>query len=170
MPIVLPKISPPMKSRRCVEPAGAQRAVGLAHPLGQAEHHAEHVLGDRLRVAARLVDDQDAALAAGIHVDRIVAGAVARHDQEVRRLPQQVRFGVVMGRQLVAGRAGLVDMRGREDRCRDIGRAVVLEAIERHVGAPAEDIGIADHHVRRDVEDALAVGDIVHRFNPPLRN
>ena len=152
------------------DPARAQGAVGLANPLGQAEHHAEHVLGDRLRVAARLVDDQDSVLATGVYVDRIVAGAVARHDQEVGRLPQQVRFGVVVGRQFVAGRAGLVDVRSREDWRRHIGRAVVLKAVERHIAAPAQDIGVADHHVRRDVEDAFAVGDIVHRFNPPLRN
>ena len=149
---------------------GAQGAVGLAHPLGQAEQHAEHMLGDCLRVAARLVDNEDAALVAGLHVDRVVTGAVARHDQQVGRLPQQVGSGVVAGRQLVARRAGLVDVRRREDRRRDIGRAVVLEAVERHIGAPAEDVGVADHHMRCDVEHALAVGDIVHRFNPPLRN
>ena len=152
------------------EPAGAQGAVGLAHTLDQAEQHAEHMLGDCLRVAARLVDNEDAALAAGLHVDRVVTGAVARHDQQVGRLPQQVGSGVVAGRQLVARRAGLVDVRRREDGRRDIGRAVVLEAVERHIGAPAEDVGVADHHMRCDVEHALAVGDIVHRFNPPLRN
>ena len=110
------------------------------------------------------------ALAAGVHVYRIVAGAVARHDQQVGHLPQQVGSGVVVGRQLVARRTGLVDVRRREDGRCDIGRAVVIEAVERHIGAPAKNVGVADHHMRCDVEHALAVGDIVHRFNPPLRN
>ena len=56
--------------------AGAQRAIGLADALDQAQHHADDVLGDRLGVAARLVDDQDAALGAHPHVDGVVTGAI----------------------------------------------------------------------------------------------
>ena len=52
------------------------------------------------------LSDEDAALAAGVHVDRIVAGAVARYDQQVWRLPQQVGSGVIVRRQFVARRAG----------------------------------------------------------------
>ena len=43
------------------ERAGAQRAIAFADPFGQAQHHAEHMFGDRFGVAARLIDDQDAA-------------------------------------------------------------------------------------------------------------
>ncbi len=48
--------------------AGAQRAIAFAHPLDQAQHHAEHVLGDRFGVAAGLIDDEDAALGAVLDV------------------------------------------------------------------------------------------------------
>ena len=60
MPTVLRSTSLPMSSLRLTLALAAQRAVGLDDALGQRQHHAEHVLGDRMRVAAGLVDDQHA--------------------------------------------------------------------------------------------------------------
>ena len=39
----------------------AQRAVGLEDALGQRQHHPERMLGDRIGVAAGLIDDEHAA-------------------------------------------------------------------------------------------------------------
>ena len=93
--------------------AGAQRAITFDHPLGERQQHAEHVFSDRFGVAAGLVDDQDAALGAGLHIDGVVTGAVGRYDQQVRRVVQKLGAGVVVPRELVAGRAGLIGVRGR---------------------------------------------------------
>ena len=49
--------------------------VGLHDLLGEGEHEAQGVLGDRLLVGAGLVADQDAGLSARIDVDHVVAGA-----------------------------------------------------------------------------------------------
>src|SRR5262249_56665287 len=61
--------------------AGAQRPVAFDHALDERQQHAEHVFGDRLRIAAGLIDDKDAALAAGFDVDGVVTGAVGGDDQ-----------------------------------------------------------------------------------------
>ena len=53
-----------------------QRAVGFQDTLGQRQQHAERVLGDRVGVAARLIDDEHSGGRAGVNVDGIEAGAV----------------------------------------------------------------------------------------------
>ncbi len=54
-----------------------QRAVGLDDALRQRQQHAERVFGDRMRVAAGLVDHEHACLGAGLDIDGIEACAVA---------------------------------------------------------------------------------------------
>jgi hypothetical protein len=93
-----------------------KRAIAFADFLDQHQHHAEDVLGDRLGVAAGLIDDQDAAFGAGFQIDGVVAGAVGRHQQQVRRVFEEIRAGVVVPRQLLAGGAGLIGMRGGQNR------------------------------------------------------
>ena len=53
-----------------------QRAVGFEDALGQRQQHAERVLGDRVGVAAGLIDDEHARRRAGIDIDGIEARAV----------------------------------------------------------------------------------------------
>ena len=113
MPMVLPNASRPMKSTRVVKRAGAQRPIVFGDALDQDQHHAQHVLGDRFGVAAGLIDHQDAAFGAGLDVDRVVAGAIGRDEQEVRRLFQKFGAGVIVPCQLVPGRTGLISMGGR---------------------------------------------------------
>ena len=72
----------------------AERVVDLDDLLRQHQHHAEHMCGDRVGVAAGLVDDQHAGVGAVLDVDGVVAGAAGRHDQEVRRARQQILVGV----------------------------------------------------------------------------
>jgi hypothetical protein len=67
-----------------------QRAVGLDDTLRQRQQHPERVLGHRMRIAAGLVDHQHARRRAGLDIDGIIARAVARHDQQVRRAPQEL--------------------------------------------------------------------------------
>ena len=85
--------------------AFAQRVVGLDDLLRQHQHHGEHVRGDRIGVAAALVDHQHAGVGAVLDVDGVVAGAAGRDDQQVRRARQQILVDVVFRRQLVARRA-----------------------------------------------------------------
>jgi len=125
-------------------------------------------IGDRVGVAAGLIDDQHACRRAGIDIDGIEARAIAGDDQEVRRPPQQVRIDVKVPRQFVARRADLIGMRGGEDGRRSIRRVVVLHFVEPHVIALAEYLDKTDRLVRRDPKHALAVDDIVHRFPFPL--
>ena len=66
--------------------AGAQRAIAFDHALAERQQQAKHVFGDRFGIAAGLIDDQDAALGAGLHVHGVVTGAVGGHDQQVRRV------------------------------------------------------------------------------------
>ena len=120
------------------------------------------MLGNRLGVAAGLVDHQDAALGAGLHIDGVVAGAVGRHDQEVRRLAQEIGVRVIVPRQLVAGRTGLIGMRGGKNGCAAAVGLLLPELIEPHVAALAEDFAIALRPVRRHAEDALIVDDSIH--------
>ena len=72
------------------------------------------MFGDRFRVAASLVDDENAALGARLHIDSVVTGAVGRDDEQVRCVLQQFGAGMVVPRQLVARRARLISMCGRE--------------------------------------------------------
>ena len=111
-----------------------QRAVGLEDALRQRQQHAERVLGDRIGVAAGLIDDQHARRRAGIDIDGVEARAVAGDDQQVRRPLQQILIDMEMLRQFVARRADLVGMRRRQDRRRDGIGAFVLQPVEPHVG------------------------------------
>ena len=111
------------------------RAVGLDDALGEAEHHGERVLGDRLLVAAGLVEHQHARVGAGLQVHGVVAGAVGGDDQQALRAAQQIAVGVIFFRQLVARRADLECVRAREHRRRDIVGAVVLQLVEPDVAA-----------------------------------
>ena len=59
-------------------------------PLGEREHHGEHVRRHRLGVAAGLVDDEDAGLGAVLDVDGVEAGAVGGDDEQVGHAREQV--------------------------------------------------------------------------------
>ena len=134
-----------------------QRAVGFEDALGQRQHHAERMLGDRIGVAAGLIDDEHARRRAGIDIDGIEARAVRGHDQQVRRPLQQILIDMEMSCDFVARRADLIGMRRRQDRrCDRIG-TVVLQPVEPHVGAGFEDIGIDLMGEIFDVEHALVV-------------
>ena len=100
-----------------------QRAVGLEDALRQRQQHAERVLGDRIGVAAGLIDDQHARRGAGVDVDGIEARAVAGDDQQVRRPLQQILVDMEMRCQFVARRADLIGMRRRQDRRGDLIRS-----------------------------------------------
>ncbi len=69
------------------------------------------MLGDQFGVAAGLIEHKDAALGAGFDIDRVVAGAVGRYEQQVWRVRQQFGAGVKVTRQLVARRTRLIGMR-----------------------------------------------------------
>ena len=99
----------------------------------------ERVLGDRLLVAAGLIEAEHAGLGAGLQVHGVVARAVGRDDQQALRAAQQVRAGVIFLGEFVARRADLIGMRAGEDRGRGVVRAVVLEHVEAHVGALLND-------------------------------
>jgi hypothetical protein len=60
-------------------------------------------------------------------------------------------------RDLVACRADLVDLGGRDDRADDVVRAVVLKPVEPHIAAAAEDFRIDRVGEVLHVEDALGV-------------
>ena len=135
----------------------AQRAVGLENALGQRQHHPERMLGDRIGVAAGLIDDEHARRRAGIDIDGIEARAVRGHDQEVRRPLQQILIDMEMFCDFVARRADLIGMRRRQNwRCDRIG-TVVLQPVEPHVGAAFEDIDVDLVGEVFDVEHALVV-------------
>ena len=142
MPMVLPCASLPDQRIAIDVGFAPQRAVGFEDALGQRQQHAERVLGDRIGVAARLIDDEHSRRRAGVDVDGIEARAVRGHDQEVRRPPQQVMVDMEMRGDLVARRADLVGMRRRQDgRCDRIG-TVVLQPVEPHVGTRFQDFDI----------------------------
>ena len=86
MPTVLPNTSMPLYAVRSNVSFTPQRLVDLDDALRQRQHHAERVLGHRLRIAARLIDHQHAGLGAGLDVDGVVARAVAGDDQQLRTL------------------------------------------------------------------------------------
>ena len=132
-------------------------AVGLDDALGEAQQHAERMLGDGLPVATGLVDHQDARLRARFHVDGVVAGAVAGHDQEVWHAPQQLLVDVVGTGKLVARGADLEGVRGGQDRGDRLLGAVVLQPVEPHVRPGAQQV--RKYAVREvfHVEDALSV-------------
>ena len=115
------------------------------------------MLGDRIGVAAGLIDDEHARRRAGIDVDGIEARAVRGHDQEVRRPLQQILIDMEMLCDLVARRADLIGMRRRQDRRCDRIRTVVLQPVEPHVGTRFEDIDIDLIGEIFDIEDALVV-------------
>ena len=72
-----------------VRSAAAQRPVRLNNPLGEPEHHGEHVLGHRVSVGASLVGDQDASLGAGVDVDLIDARPMDRDAAQLGQLVEQ---------------------------------------------------------------------------------
>jgi hypothetical protein len=58
-------------------------ACDVRNALEQAEDHAQRVvLGDAARIAARLVAHDHAGFRAGVHIDRVVASAEARDQQQ----------------------------------------------------------------------------------------
>ena len=74
--------------------ATLQGCIGRCYPAGEREHQRQRVLGSRDGVAARCVDDDDAARGRRGHVDRVDAGAgAADHSQSRCRIKQ--RFGHV---------------------------------------------------------------------------
>ena len=71
-------------------PVGPAGEIGLAlHVLGQPQHHAQRVLGDRAVVGARGDGHRQAARAHPGDIYRIRADAVARDNLQVRRRLQQ---------------------------------------------------------------------------------
>src|SRR5690606_34593343 len=69
-----------------VDARGAPHAaIALDDALREAKEKRERVLRHGLGVAARLVDDENARLGAGLEIDRVVARAVSRDGEEVRR-------------------------------------------------------------------------------------
>jgi hypothetical protein len=147
-----------------VDDLAADRAVGLDDALREAEHHRERVLGDRLLVAAGLVEAEHAGLGAGLQVHGVVTRAVGRDDQQALRAAQQVGTRVILLRQFVARRAGLVGMRGGKDRRRDIVGAVIPELVETDVGALLDDLG--EYRVGRTVDKKHALAAVGHEPNP----
>ena len=99
-----------------VHRAFAERVVGLDDLLRQHQHHGEHMRGDRVGIAAGLVDDQHAGVGAVLDVDGVVAGAAGRDDQQVRCARDQIFVDVIFRRQFVARRADLVGVGGGDDR------------------------------------------------------
>jgi hypothetical protein len=134
-----------------------QRAVGFQDAFRERQKHAQRMLGDRIGVAARLVDDQHARVGTGSDVDGIETGAVGGDDQQVRRPLQEILVDMKMPRQLVARSTDLVGVRRRKDRGEDLSRALVLEPVEAHVGPALQDFGIDVVGEIFDVEDALVV-------------
>ena len=132
-------------------------AVGLDDALGEAQQHAQRMLGHGLPVAARLVDQQHAGLRARLDVDGVVAGAVAGHDQQVRRAPQQLAGHVVGAGELIARGADLEGVRGGQDGGDRLLGAVVLQPVQPYVRARAQQL--REYAVREvfHVEDALSV-------------
>ena len=113
-----------------------QAPVAFVYPLRQRQHHAERVLGDRARVHAGLVDDDDAGLAAGVDIDGVVAGAAGRDADQLGAARQQFGGREPLPRQFVFGRRNHIDVRVAE-----IGPGARLGALAR-AGAQL-DIGFA---------------------------
>src|SRR5499427_3382497 len=168
MPMHLPCASWPVKSPRSVKlPARSARSHSTTRLTSDSSMPS--TFGDRLRIAAGLIDDKDAALAAGFDVDGVVASAVGGDDEQVRRMRQKLGAGMVMPRELVAGRAGLIGMRSDEHGFGIIGHAPVVEHIEAQVVALAEHFEIAVRHVRLNQKYALVVDDIIHCWRSLLK-
>jgi hypothetical protein len=108
-------------------------------------------------VAAGLIDHHHASFRAGIDVDRIEAGAIARDDQQAGRASQQVAVDVKVRRDLVARRTDLIGMRRGDDRCGDVLGTLVLQSIETHIGPCLQDVGVDLVRQILDVENALVV-------------
>ena len=115
------------------------------------------MLGDRVGVAAGLIDDEHAGRGAGVDVDGVEARAVGGDDQQVRRAPQQVLMDMEVLCQLITRRADLVGMRGGQDRRGDVIGAFVFQPVEPHVGTSAENVCVDLVGEIFDVEHALAV-------------
>src|SRR5215211_6128560 len=115
------------------------------------------MLGDRIGIAAGLIDDQHARRGAGLDIDGVKARAVGRDDQEIWRAPQQVVIDVKMASEFVARGADLIGMRrGKNGRGNFIG-TFILEPVKPHVGPAFEDFNIDVVGEILDVEDALVV-------------
>ncbi len=133
------------------------RAVDLDDALGEAQHHADDVLGHRFAVAARLVDHEHARLRAFLHVDGVVARAVGRHDQQVGRAREQRGGGVEPAGELVARRADLVGVRRFENGRRHLVGAVVLQLVEPHVRPPRQRVDVIVRRQVLHIEHALGI-------------
>ena len=106
------------------------RPVGFDDALGETQHHGERVLGDRLLVAARLIEHQNARIRAGREVDGIVARAVGGDDQQALRAAQEIAVGVIFFGELVARGPNLEGMRAGKHGRGDVVGTVVLQPIE----------------------------------------
>ena len=134
-----------------------QRPVRLNNALRKREQHCESVFGHRVGVPAGLVDHQHPRGRAGLDIDRIVARAIARDDQEIWRSPQQVCIDMEMPRKLIARRTDLVSVRGGQDRRGDFLRTFVLQSIEPHIRPRSQNFRIDLVCQILDVEHALVV-------------
>jgi len=72
---------------------------------------------------------------------------------------------MVVPRELVAGRAGLIGVRGRQNGFCRCGRIAIFELVEPHVVAPADDVEIAGRHMGDHQKHALIVDGIVHQWS-----
>ena len=157
MPMVLPCASVPIRALRFTSRSRRSARSASMIRLDNVKQHSERVLGDGMGIAAGLVDHQHAGFRAGLDVDRIEAGAIARDDQEAGRASQQVAVDVEVPRDFVARRADLIGMRRGDDRCGDMLGTFVLEPIETHIGPCLQDVGVDLMRQILDVENALVV-------------
>jgi hypothetical protein len=101
----------PISELRLTLGLAAQRAVGLEDALGQRQHHPERMLGNRIGVAAGLIDDE--------HARRVQASTSTGSKpapfedtiSRVRRPLQQILIDMEMSCDLVARRSDLIRMR-----------------------------------------------------------
>src|SRR5215475_6250871 len=110
-----------------------------------------------MRVATGLIEDQHPGLRAGLNVDRVETGAIARDDQEIRRALQKVRMDMKMRRKLVTRGADLIGVRLFDDRREDILRTFVLETIKPDVCPGFQNIDVDRVGEIFDIEDTLVV-------------
>ena len=122
--------------------AGAQIAIGFDDAFRQRQHHRQRVLRHAFLVAAGLVDHNDAGRRAGIHVDRVVAGAVGGRRDEVGHFGQQRRCHMEMRRDRLPRRPDLEDVRHVQDGIGLVRQAFVLQPVELHVRPLRQDLGV----------------------------
>ncbi len=156
-PMVLPLASQPLKVSRATRFVAAERAVRLEHLLGQGQHHADRMLGDRFGIRSGLVDHQHARRGTGRHVDRVVARARGRDHQQVGAALQEGRVRLVLVGHLVAGAGDAVDMARLDDRpCLGV-RRLEVEPVHRDFGFLVQHVGDIRRLAVVEPEDLLGV-------------